>query len=106
MKSEPRLEIGWAMKMIAIYLKTTCYLASFGRDNLDRVIHPPIDNILIENLREEFRASPEIIQGLCNFQSIVGMSIEDYDDVIGACELVAQREGCALFEVEQYFRPR
>ena len=106
LKSEPRLEFGWALKMIAIYLKTTCYLAGFGRDNLGRVIHPPVDNVLIKNLREEFGASPEIIQGLRSFKSIGSISIEDYDDIIGACELVAQREGCTLFEVEQYFRPR
>ncbi|MCY4651647.1 MAG: hypothetical protein OXC95_00615 [Dehalococcoidia bacterium] len=106
MKYEPRLNVGWAAKMIAIYLKTTCYIAGFGRNHLAVVIHPPIDNNLIKNLRKQFRSSPDIIQGLRSFRKISDMSIADYDNIIRACELIAQRERCTLFEVEQYFRPR
>ena len=105
-KYEPRLNIGWAAKMIAIYFKTTCYIGGFGRNHLAVVIHPPIDNVLIENLQKQFRSFPDIIQGLRSFRKIGDMSTADYDNIIGACELIAQREGCTLFEVEQYFRPR
>ena len=105
MKYESKLNVGWAAKMIAIYLKTTCYLAGFGREGLGDVIHPPIDNNLVKELRKEFRSSSEVIRGLRSFKAISNMSFEDYDNIIGVFERIAHREKCTLFEVEQYFRP-
>ena len=102
---DSRLTVGWAAKMIAVYLKTTCYLAGFGRDGLSLVIHPPIDNILIKNLRRQFWASPNIMRGLDRFTTIRDMDFEDYAAIIEACELAAEELGYTLFEVEQFFMP-
>jgi hypothetical protein len=40
------LPIGWAVKLINVYLKTLVYLAREGRSGLIESIHPPIDNEL------------------------------------------------------------
>ena len=117
------INVGWAAKMIAVYLKTTCYLAGFGRDGLDAVIHPPFDNILMTkmgkyihqfNIRNKqlrnydaelydftLLVSEEMLNDLSNIR------IKDIDDdsywemLIPTCENVAANLGCTLFEVEQ-----
>ena len=100
---ERRLSVGWAAKMVAIYLKTACYLACYGRDGLDRVIHPPLDNRLIGNLRRGFGHHPEIAAGLNRFRSIGAMDADDHRAIIAACRLIAHEMGCSLFEVEQFW---
>ncbi len=103
------LEGAWAAKMLAIYLKTTCYLAGFGRPGLSQVIHPPIDRNLVRNLKREFATCPEILRGLPAFKpsngGIGGMSEADYDSCIASCRLVAEKLGCKLIEVEQFWTP-
>ena len=103
MDFDPRLTIGWAAKMIANYLKTTCYLAGFGRDGLRLVIHPPVDNKLMRNLLREFRTSPAIMRGLRRFDTITRTDRDDYTAIMAAFELVAEKRGCTLFEVEQFW---
>ncbi len=39
---DSRLTVGWAAKMINVYLKTRCYIGAQGRHHLSDVIHPPI----------------------------------------------------------------
>lgn len=99
------MPFGWAAKMIAIYLKTTCYLAGFGRDNLVNLIHPALDNNLVNNLRREFQEHQPIIQGLVRFKTIGGLSEEDYRSCIESCKLIAKDRGCTLIEVEQFWTP-
>lgn len=100
---ERRLSVGWAAKMVAIYLKTTCYLAGYGREGLDQVIHPPLDNRLMRNLKRAFRDNLEVAAGLRHFRSIGAMDDDDYLAIIAACRLIAGELGCSLFEVEQFF---
>ena len=98
-----KLSFGWAAKLVAIYLKTSCYLAGLGRDGLSTVIHPPLDNRLIENLKEQFQKSPDIMSGLKRFSGIGNMDMETYEAFIKSCELVAEETGYTLFEVELYW---
>lgn len=42
---------GRAAKLIAIYLKTTIVLSGAENTTLGRVIHPPIDSILLKAMR-------------------------------------------------------
>jgi hypothetical protein len=58
---EPLLPIGWAAKIINIYLKTMVYLAGVGRLGLVACIHPPIDNGLWEGIYSEYRHRRDII---------------------------------------------
>ena len=98
-----QLTYGWAAKMIAIYLKTTCYLAHFGRPGLDQVIHPPIDNILVKALRGRYK-NTAIADGLKDFRSITAIGTrQQYQDIIKACEATSKDLKCTLFEVEQLF---
>ena len=102
------LNVGWAAKMIAIYLKTTCYLAGFGREGLAAVMHPPIDNYLREILLNQMSnfadaGAARIRDGLGAATSISDIDEMSYDRIIEACRLLANRRGCTLFEVEQYW---
>ncbi|MCM5662117.1 hypothetical protein [Galbibacter mesophilus] len=51
---------GRAAKIIAIYLKTAVVIKNSGQGNLAKVIHPPIDNILLKNIN---RAHKELKLG-------------------------------------------
>ena len=92
--------------MIAIYLKTTCYLARFGRNNLDNLIHPAFDTNLVRNLRRDFRESPHLVQGLRAFGTVESLSAADYQSCIESCQLIADHVGCSLIEVEQFWTPK
>ena len=93
----------WAAKMIAIYLKTTCYLSGFGRPGLTDAIHPPIDKSVVNGLRKHYK-NTEITAKLKVFSTITGVRTQDqYQEIIQACDLASKRLGCTLFEVEQLF---
>ena len=98
-----KLTYGWAAKMIAIYLKTTCYLSGFGRPELEDAIHPPIDNISVTELRKCYK-NTEITARLKVFRTITDVrTLQQYQEIIQACDLARKRLGCPLFEVEQLF---
>ena len=98
-----KLTYGWAAKMIAMYLKTTCYLSCFGRPGLNDAIHPPIDNNLVDELRKRYK-NTEITARLKVFRPITGVrTLHQYQEIIQSCELASKRLGCTLFEVEQLF---
>lgn len=46
---------GQAAKIIAIYLKTSVVLPCLGKGTLSRIIHPPIDSILLKNLHKSHK---------------------------------------------------
>ena len=99
---QPNLNFGWAAKMVAIYLKTSCYLAGFGRDGLGRAIHPPIDNVVIAKIHK----MQSKLQGLTGIPTphkfaIKSMDQHMYDTVIDACRSVAAHKEWTLFEVER-----
>lgn len=123
-RCQNNINVGWAAKMIAVYLKTTCYLTGFGRDGLDRVIHPVFDNILMGKMAEynqmEFRtqkklirdtqANPKIFMNLIRASHVhwkKPIPIKDITDefywnvLIHNCEIIAKKLECTLFEVEQ-----
>ena len=129
MSCHENINVGWAAKMIAIYLKVTCYLSGFGRECLDSVIHPPFDSNLMEGIAEHnyqtfgnlmstlqgeisqeqydaaMRNSEEVRRNLSNAR------IRDIDDtfywevLIPACEQAAESLNCTLIEVEQLWTP-
>lgn len=59
--SEPRLVVGWAAKIVNVYLKTRCYVGAQGRHQLSDVIHPPIDAGLWLGLEQRFGDHPDIL---------------------------------------------
>src|SRR5262249_12348004 len=55
---EPRLTVGWAAKIINVYLKTRAYIGAQGRHHLKEMIHPPIDAGLWLGLQRRFADRP------------------------------------------------
>jgi len=104
-KAEPMLPVGWAAKLINIYLKTTVYIANKGRPNLIRCIHPPIDNELWKGILNEYRESEDIISKTHIVKRIKDIDTYDkYSTIIDGCRMVAERRGCFLIEVEELWQ--
>ena len=59
---EPRLTVGWATKIINVYLKTRVYIGGQGRHHLKEMIHPPIDAGLWLGLARRFHDRPDILE--------------------------------------------
>jgi putative addiction module component (TIGR02574 family) len=94
--------IGWATKVINVYLKTACYIGDLGRPGLREAIHPPIDSGLRAAIRRRFRDRPDIVDDVCCVNTI--KHIDDYAKyrrIIRGCRLAARSLGCSLIEVEQ-----
>jgi hypothetical protein len=93
-------QVGWAAKIVNVYLKTRVYLAREGRDGLMSVIHPPIDSGLLKGLKKKFPYRPwkiERIKGIQSYQ-------DDYLPFIKECRSLAKEEGCLPIELEFYWR--
>lgn len=99
---EPRLQVGWASKMLNVYLKTRAYVALQGRSGLADVLHPPIDGGLWLGLRRRFGDRPDILAETHCVERI--KDIRDYEcylRIVDGCRMAAAALGCSLIEVEQ-----
>ena len=95
-KFEPALPVGWAAKIVNVYLKTRVYLAGEGRKGLASVIHPPIDNGLQRGLKKQFPNRPWKIKRIKNIRSYQ----DDYLPFIQECRSLAKEEACLPIELE------
>lgn len=99
---EPRLNVGWAAKIVNVYLKTRAYIGAQGRHHLIEHIHPPLDAGLWLGLARRFGERPDILADT----NCVGR-IKDITDyacyrrIIDGCRVAAQALDCKLIEVEQ-----
>ncbi len=99
---ESQLPVGWAAKLINIYLKTTVYVANIGRPHLIKCVHPPIDNELWKGIYREYRHRSEIISKTHIVVRIKEIdTYEKYSTIIGGCRLIAEDRGCYLIEVDE-----
>jgi hypothetical protein len=99
---EPRLTVGWATKIINVYLKTRCYIGAQGRHHLKEMIHPPIDAGLWLGLRRRFPNRRDILERsncVTRIKDIVDYGC--YRRIIDGCRAAAKELGCELIEVEQ-----
>jgi hypothetical protein len=104
-RMEPRFPVGWAAKLINIYLKTMVYLAGVGRANLVQCIHPPIDNELWKGIYIEYKHRPDIISKTHIANRIKEINTYDkYRTIIQGCRLIAKDRGCYLIEVEELWQ--
>jgi hypothetical protein len=104
-KANPILPIGWATKLINIYLKTRIYVGKEGCLDLIKCIHPPIDNGLWEGIKKEYGSDREIIyltHKVDRIKNIDKYSI--YKTIIDGCKLIAQKRNCYLIEVEELWQ--
>lgn len=99
---DPRVGVGWAAKLINVYLKTAAYVGGMGRPGLKESLHPPIDAGLWDGLGERFRDNAAIlaevhcvrrIKDICDYPT--------YLRIINGCRIASTELRCLLIEVEQ-----
>ena len=97
--AEPNLPVGWAVKLINVYLKTTVYVAKRGPEVLLNFIHPPIDGGLWSGIKKEYGNDKDIFKKTHRVDRIKNITAI-YMEIIQGCQKIARRRGCTLFEVE------
>jgi hypothetical protein len=100
---QPLLNVGWATKIINVYLKTRAYVGEQGRHGLIQVIHPPIDAGLWTGLARRFAENRPDIIAQTNCVRLI-KDIGDYGcyrKIIDGCREAAKALNCMLIEVEQ-----
>jgi len=99
---EPRLTVGWAVKIVNVYLKTRVYIGAQGRHHLKEMIHPPIDAGLWLGLQRRFADRPDILERTNCVSRIKDiLDYECYRRIIDGCRAAAKALDCELIEVEQ-----
>jgi hypothetical protein len=99
---EPRLTVGWATKIINVYLKTRVYIGAQGRHHLKEMIHPPIDAGLWLGLARRFPDRPDILERTNCVNRIKDIvDYKCYRRIIDGCRVAAKALECELIEVEQ-----
>lgn len=100
------INVGWATKLINVYLKTLVYVGQFGRPNLIECIHPPIDSGLWKGIFEHYK-DDKLLLKQTHFRSKIkdiNNYYKDYETIISGMEMIASRENCLLIEVEQFWK--
>lgn len=99
---EPSLCVGWAAKMVNVYLKTAGYIGGLGRPGLAPLLHPPIDGGLWRGLERRFAYRPELLAKTHVVRQIKAIrDYATYETIIAGCRMAAADLGCLLIEVEQ-----
>jgi hypothetical protein len=99
---EPALCVGWAAKMINIYLKTAGYVGGLGRPGLAQLLHPPIDGGLWSGLKRQFASRADLLAKTHVVTQIKAIrDYPTYDTIMIGCREAAEDLGCLLIEVEQ-----
>lgn len=113
--SRAGVPVGWAAKLPNMLTKVSVYIARYGDSSLQDLIHPPIDNRLVDAVHREFpikgpsaQPSNHQIRIRCGRgKPILGVvSYEQYLEVIQGFRFVAERLNCTLFETEQLWKPK
>ena len=101
---EPALaqQIGWAAKIVNVYLKTYAYVGDQGRANLRGCLHPPIDAGLWKGVKRQFRGRDDILGDTHCVTTIQAITTPElYAQLIRGLRAAATELGCSLIEVEQ-----
>jgi hypothetical protein len=102
MVRDGRLVVGWAAKLLNVYLKTYAYVGDGGRPGLRSCLHPPIDGGLWRGIRNHFGERKAIISRTHCVNTIGAIvTYETYQLIVDGLHFAAQELGCSLFEVEQ-----
>jgi hypothetical protein len=98
--------VGWAAKILNMVTKVEVYIAELGPPSLKALIHPPIDNMLINAVineygRKDSGESREIKTACLKGKPINSITTyARYLQVIEGLRIVADLRGCSLFELE------
>ncbi len=88
-----RFNAGHAAKVIAVYLKTVCYLSGYGRPGLVEVISPPFDQALMKELSLKGNTFPE------------EHGHDDHMERVKVARREAAKRNCLPIELEVLWRP-
>lgn len=100
--SKNLLGIGWAAKLINVYLKTVVYVGQIGAAHLMKFIHPPIDGGLWDGIKSKYEKDPSILAKTHIVNKIKDIKTYDiYETILSGLELITQQESWNLIEVEQ-----
>jgi hypothetical protein len=102
---ESGLCVGWAAKLVNVYLKTSVYVGGLGRPGLVDAIHPPIDGGLWAGIKKHFGEVPAVYN-LTHSKTTIG-SIDSYvvySKIIDGFREAARISGCRLIETEQWWQ--
>jgi hypothetical protein len=103
--ARPEMRVGWAAKLINVYLKTIVFVAAIGRPALQEQIHPPIDGGLWEGIKEKYDEVDNIMSKTHSVAKIKDINeYAQYKVIIEGLELVAKAENCTLIEVEKLWK--
>lgn len=98
---ELRNQVGWAAKIINIYLKTYAYVGDGGRPGLRECLHPPIDGGLWDGVRKRYSKRSDILSDthcVSRINQITSYGI--YQQVLRGLGRIAAEKGWMLIEVE------
>lgn len=102
---EPAFCVGWAAKILNVYLKTAAYVGGLGRPRLVEVLHPPIDKGLWDGLKHYFVSKDSGRKITAKTHTVEQIkAIRDYptyETIIDGCRDAALELKCLLIEVEQ-----
>jgi len=99
---EPLLNVGWATKLVNVYLKTTAYVGGLGRPNLVHQLHPPVDGDLWKGIERRFAGKSELLAKTHVVRKIKAIrDYATYETIVAGCRDAATELGCLLIEVEQ-----
>jgi len=102
--ARPELCVGWAAKLINVYLKTAVYVGGLGPPELIARLHPPIDGGLWRGLETPLKSRPAIRERTHCVQRISQIvDYGTYSTIVGGCRDLASELGCHLIEVEQFW---
>jgi hypothetical protein len=100
--AESRLGIGWAAKLVNVYLKTASYVGDLGSPSLRDVLHPPVDTGLWLGIRRRFQGRSDILGDTHHVTRIRDIqTYAAYERIIAGCRRATRELGCRLIEIEQ-----
>lgn len=96
------LGIGWATKLINVYLKTMVYVGGIGPASLIDCIHPPIDGGFWQGIKQAYETEKDILAKTHTVSKIKDItSYQIYQSILAGCKLITQRKGWKLIEIEK-----
>jgi len=109
--SRKKIGIGWAAKILNVFLKTYAYVGDQGRPNIRTFLHPPLDSILIKLILEHENLKPDSKEKVA-LRKTIGKAIpisslksyKIYLSVINALRRFAEMIGKkTVFELEGFW---
>jgi hypothetical protein len=96
---------GRAAKAIAIYLKSRIVLGGHHEHSFAKVIHPPIDRILLQAIADHVRANNPVFAKQLRATTWTSLTEAAYDDLIARLRN-AGLDQPAFWSIEQFWDPR